>query len=98
MLLMGFQAWLAYPEYWFFWNYDGKNNSVFNSMVYKNPEVDALISEARLETDPAKYTDEVKRMVKIVFDDVPRVPLVQTSPTSPCRRTSRAMSTSSISV
>ena len=79
MLLMGFQAWLAYPEYWFYWNYDGANNSVFNSMVYKNPDVDALINAARFETDPAKYDAEVKDMITKVFDDVPRVPLVQTT-------------------
>jgi peptide/nickel transport system substrate-binding protein len=76
MLLMGFQAWLAYPEYWFYWNYDGVNNSVFNSMVYKNSDVDTLINAARFEADPTKYANEIKEMITKVFDDVPRVPLV----------------------
>jgi peptide/nickel transport system substrate-binding protein len=48
-------------------------------MVYKNTDVDALIKAARFETDPAKYVDQVKSMITKVYDDVPRVPLVQTS-------------------
>ena len=27
-----FYGWLDYPEYFFFWNYDGANNSVFDTM------------------------------------------------------------------
>ena len=77
MLIMSFKAWLNYPDYYFYWTYDGKNNSVFNAMDYVNPAMDALIAAARFEQDPAKYADEVKGFIKIAFDDVPRIPLVQ---------------------
>ena len=41
------------------------------------PELEKLIAAARFETDKAKYDDEVKGFIKIAFDDVPRIPLVQ---------------------
>ena len=77
MLIMSFKAWLNYPDYYFYWTYDGMNNSVFNDMNYVNPAMDELIEAARFESDPAKYADEVKGFIKIAFDDVPRIPLVQ---------------------
>ncbi len=77
MLIMSFKAWLNYPDYYFYWTYDGKNNSVFNDMNYVNPDMDKLIEAARFEQDKAKYEDEVKGFIKIAFDDVPRIPLVQ---------------------
>lgn len=76
MLIMSFKAWLNYPDYYFYWTYDGINNSVFDDMNYKNADMDKLIEAARFETDPAKYADEVKGFIKIAFDDVPRIPLV----------------------
>ncbi len=45
-------------------------------MNYKNPEMDKQIEAARFETDPAKYATEVKSFIKIAFDDVPRIPVV----------------------
>jgi peptide/nickel transport system substrate-binding protein len=77
MLLMSFKAWLNYPDYYFYWTYDGKNNSVFDDMNYVNPNMDKLIEAARFEKDPAAYADEVKGFIKIAFDEVPRIPLVQ---------------------
>jgi peptide/nickel transport system substrate-binding protein len=77
VLIMSFKAWLNYPDYYFYWTYDGVNNSVFNAMNYKNPELDKLIAAARFETDPAKYAEEVKGFIKIALDEVPRIPLVQ---------------------
>ncbi len=77
MLIMSFKAWLNYPDYYFYWTYDGVNNSVFNAMNYVNPEMDELIAAARFESDPAKYAEAVKGFIKIAFDDVPRIPLVQ---------------------
>ena len=41
-----FSGWLDYPEYFFYWCYHG-NNSVFNTMSYKSPEMDKLIDGAR---------------------------------------------------
>jgi peptide/nickel transport system substrate-binding protein len=76
MLIMSFKAWLNYPEYYFYWTYDGTNNSVFDDMNYVNPAMDKLIDAARFETDPAKYASQVKGFIKIAFDDVPRIPLI----------------------
>ena len=70
-----FYGWLDYPEYFFFWTYDGKNNSVFNTANYVNPDLDKLTTEARFETDPAKYEALITKMNGIVMDDVPRVPV-----------------------
>ncbi len=77
MLIMSFKAWLNYPDYYFFWTYDGINNSVFDDMNYVNPDMDKLIEAARFESNSAKYADDVKGFIKIAFDDVPRIPLVQ---------------------
>jgi peptide/nickel transport system substrate-binding protein len=41
-----FSGWLDYPEYFFYWCYHG-NNSVFNTMSYKSPDMDKLIDGAR---------------------------------------------------
>lgn len=78
-LIMSFKAWLNYPDYYFYWTYDGVNNSVFNAMNYVNPEMDEQIAKARFETDPAAYAEQVKKFIQIAFDDVPRIPLIQDS-------------------
>ncbi len=71
-----FYGWLDYPEYFFFWTYDGKNNSVFNTANYVNPDLDKLTASARFETlDKAKYDETVSKMISIVMDDTPRVPV-----------------------
>src|SRR5438132_3704708 len=41
-----FSAWRDYPEYFFDWCYRG-DNSVFNTMSYKSPEMDKWIDGAR---------------------------------------------------
>jgi peptide/nickel transport system substrate-binding protein len=76
LLIMSFKAWLNYPDYYFYWTYDGINNSVFDDMNYKNAAMDEQIEAARFETDPTKYAQQVKSFIKIAFDDVPRIPLV----------------------
>jgi peptide/nickel transport system substrate-binding protein len=76
LLLMSFKAWLNYPDYYFYWTYDGINNSVFDDMNYKNPAMDSQIEAARFETDPAKYDAEIKSFITTAFQDVPRIPLV----------------------
>ncbi len=70
-----FYGWLDYPEYFFFWTYDGKNNSVFNTPNYVNPALDELTASARFETDKAKYEATISKMNSIVMDDVPRAPV-----------------------
>ncbi|MEH2480662.1 peptide/nickel transport system substrate-binding protein [Nitrobacteraceae bacterium AZCC 2146] len=74
-----FSGWLDYPEYFFYWCYHG-DNSVFNTMNYKSPEMDKLINGARLAAatgDTKSYDADVKGFVDLAFTDVPRIPLYQ---------------------
>ena len=74
-----FSGWLDYPEYFFYWCYHG-NNSVFNTMSYKSPEMDKLIDGARNAAstgDKATYDTDVKGFVDLAFKDIPRIPLYQ---------------------
>jgi peptide/nickel transport system substrate-binding protein len=74
-----FSGWLDYPEYFFYWCYHG-NNSVFNTMSYKSPEMDKLIDGARNAAatgDKSTYDTDVKGFVDLAFADVPRIPLYQ---------------------
>jgi peptide/nickel transport system substrate-binding protein len=73
-----FGAWLAYPEYFFFWNYHGQN-SIFNDMSDQNPAMDKLINAARFEPDPKKYQEEVEDFIALAFADIPRIPIFQPS-------------------
>ncbi len=75
MLIKNFNAWLNYPEYHFFWNFDGTEYSIQNASSYQNPKLDKLIAAAFKETDTAKYDDDIRSMIKIVMDDVPRIPV-----------------------
>jgi peptide/nickel transport system substrate-binding protein len=74
-----FSGWLDYPEYFFFWCYHGQN-SVFNTMSYKNPTMDGFIDGARAAAangDTATYDKDVKGFVDLAFSDIPRIPLFQ---------------------
>lgn len=74
-----FSGWLDYPEYFFYWCYHG-NNSVFNTMSYKSPEMDKFIDGARAAAaigDKSVYEADVKGMVDLAFADIPRIPLYQ---------------------
>lgn len=74
-----FSGWLDYPEYFFYWCYDGQN-SVFNTMSYQNPTMDAFIKGARTAAaagDSAAYDKDVRGFVDLAFADVPRIPLFQ---------------------
>ena len=74
-----FSGWLDYPEYFFFWCYDGQN-SVFNTMSYQNPAMDKLIAGARAAAatgDKPTYDKDVRGFVDLAFADAPRVPLFQ---------------------
>lgn len=70
-----FGGWLNYPDYFFHWAYS--ENVPFNTMAYGNPRLDALIDASRFETDPTKYAAEIEDCIRIVYEDVPRVPLYQ---------------------
>jgi peptide/nickel transport system substrate-binding protein len=74
-----FSGWLDYPEYFFFWCYDGQN-SVFNTMSYQSKQMDALIDGARVAAangNTADYDKNVKGFVDLAFEDMPRIPLFQ---------------------
>jgi len=74
-----FSGWLDYPEYFFFWCYDG-SNSVFNTMGYQSKEMDGYIAGARTAAaigDTPNYDKNVKDFVDLAFKDIPRVPLFQ---------------------
>jgi peptide/nickel transport system substrate-binding protein len=74
-----FSGWLDYPEYFFYWCYHG-NNSVFNTMSYKSPEMDKLIDGARVAAstgDTSAYDTDVKGFVDLAYKDIPRIPLYQ---------------------
>ena len=74
-----FSGWLDYPDYFFYWCYHG-NNSVFNTMSYKSPEMDKLIDGARTAAaagDMPTYDTDVKGFVDLAFADIPRIPLYQ---------------------
>ena len=74
-----FSGWLDYPEYFFFWCYDGQN-SVFNTMSYQSKDMDAFIAGARSAAatgDTATYEKDVKGFVDLAFHDIPRIPLFQ---------------------
>ncbi len=70
-----FYGWLDYPEYFFFWNYDGANNSVFDTMNYQNPVMDKYIEAARFAPDEKSYTQALQEMVDLAMTDLPRIPL-----------------------
>ena len=76
LILNRFGGWLNYPEYFFFWCYHSQN-AVFNTMSYKNPEMDKLIEAARFEADRAKYEANVRQFIAMAWTDVPRIPLAQ---------------------
>jgi peptide/nickel transport system substrate-binding protein len=74
-----FSGWLDYPEYFFYWCYHG-NNSVFNTMSYKSPDMDRLIDGARNAASAGNmptYDADVKGFVDLAFADIPRIPLYQ---------------------
>ena len=76
MHLENFGGWLNYPDYYFFWAY--QKGHLFNSSNYENPEIEALVDETlHMAVEDPKYAENVKRMIAIAFNDVPRIPLYQ---------------------
>ena len=74
-----FSGWLDYPEYFFFWCYHGQN-ALFNTMSYKNAEMDRLINGARAAAAAADwptYNKDVTGFIDLAFAEVPRVPIYQ---------------------
>jgi peptide/nickel transport system substrate-binding protein len=76
LIVNRFGGWLNYPEYFFFWCYHSQD-AVFNTMSYKNPTLDKMIMNAKFAESKAIYDGEVKAMLKLAYEEVPRVPLFQ---------------------
>lgn len=76
-VITNFYGWLTPPEYFFYWNFYGKNNAVFNTANYQNPKLDALIEDARFQSNQAKYDNDLVQMNNIVMSDLPRIPLAR---------------------
>jgi peptide/nickel transport system substrate-binding protein len=74
-----FSGWLDYPEYFFYWCYHS-GKSIFNTMDYQSPAMDAFIDGARAAAatgDQAAYDKDVKGFVDLAYTDMPRIPLYQ---------------------
>jgi peptide/nickel transport system substrate-binding protein len=74
-----FSGWLDYPEYFFYWCYHS-GKSIFNTMDYQSPAMDAFIDSARTAAatgDKDAYEKDVKGFVDLAFNDLPRIPLYQ---------------------
>jgi len=76
MIINRFGGWLNYPEYFFYWCYHGQN-AVFNTMSYRNPRMDRMIDNARFPESRLIYEAEVKGMVRLAHEELPRIPLFQ---------------------
>lgn len=76
MIINRFGGWLNFPEYFFFWCYHGQN-AVFNTMSYQNDKLDKMIMNAKFAESKAIYDGEVKAMLKLAYEEVPRIPLFQ---------------------
>ena len=70
-----FYGWLDYPDYHFFWTFEGTNNSVFNTANYVNPALDKEIEISRFTSDPELYKAALQKMVDILMTELPRIPL-----------------------
>jgi peptide/nickel transport system substrate-binding protein len=74
--LTNFGGWLDYCEYYFFFQYRAK--SIFNSSAYKNDEIEKLIAETlHMPTSSPKHKPNVTRMIEIVAAELPMIPLYQ---------------------
>ena len=76
MIIDGFGGWLDTPDYYFYWCYT--KNKLFNPSGYDNPELNALVEKTMdmAVSNPA-YAPNIKRMIAIAAEDVPRIPLWQ---------------------
>jgi len=72
-----FGGWFNFPDFFFLLVYSGTADTIFNTMAYRNPELDKAVDEAHYTADPRLYERDVIRFIQLAFDDVPNVPLFQ---------------------
>ena len=76
MIIDGFGGWLDTPDYYFYWCYT--KGKLFNAANYDNPELDSLVEKTiNMSASNPSYAPNIKRMIAIAVDDVPRIPLWQ---------------------
>ncbi|MFK7964598.1 MAG: ABC transporter substrate-binding protein [Burkholderiaceae bacterium] len=76
LALETFGGWLNYPCYYFFWAY--QHGHLFNSSNYRNEEIEKLTTETlHMATDDPAYAPKIRRMIEIVWDEVPRIAMWQ---------------------
>lgn len=76
LLLENFGGWLDTPDYYFYFSYLAEN--LFNASNYENDEMRRLVEQTLpLPIDAPDYAPNVRRMIEIAIDDVPRIPLWQ---------------------
>ncbi|GAA3955553.1 ABC transporter substrate-binding protein [Allohahella marinimesophila] len=74
--LENFGGWLNTPDYYFYWAYIKGN--LFNSSNYHNEEIVKLVDDSLyMAQDNPAYAPNVRRMIDIAFEDVPRIALWQ---------------------
>ncbi|MDQ8035524.1 MAG: ABC transporter substrate-binding protein [Bordetella sp.] len=66
-------AWFNDPDYFFRIFFQGDWR--WNFGAFDNAELNALVNEARWETDKAKYDAAIRKAIRIAFREVPIVPL-----------------------
>jgi len=73
--LDGATAWLPATDYYFrlYFTRDQR----WNFANWKNTDIEQLSSDARFETDPAKYDEACRKMIAVLADQVPLVMLWQ---------------------
>jgi peptide/nickel transport system substrate-binding protein len=71
-----FGGWLNYPCYYFFWCF--LEGHLFNSSNYRNEEIEVLTNETlHMAIDDPDYAPKIKRMIEIIWDELPRIALWQ---------------------
>jgi len=71
-----FGGWLNFPDYFFFWVL--QEGHLFNSMNWRVDEVEKLTTDTlHMAVDNPQYEKNIKRMLTILFDEVPIVPMWQ---------------------
>jgi peptide/nickel transport system substrate-binding protein len=71
----GATAWLP-ATYYYFYLYFTRDQR-WNFAAWKSPEIERLSSDARFQTDPAKYDDDCKQMITLFAEQVPLILLWQ---------------------
>ena len=76
MHFKNFGGWLNFPDYFAFWVL--QEGHLFNSMNWRVDEMETLTNETlHMAVDAPEYEPKIKRMLEILFDEVPIVPMWQ---------------------